>query len=112
MNYNRSYCNFSILRASNLTKHEKICTFHTKNKNKCVTCDRVFYACDELFKHSRTCGKFMCFQCDVPFLSTKALDYHILTRHRHVERKFQRRLSNVQYVRKSIKIGKNCVLID
>ena len=27
----------------------------------------------------------LCFQCDDPFLSAKALDYHILTRHRHVE---------------------------
>ena len=54
-------------------------------KKKCVTCDKVFYSYDELFKHSRTCREFICFQCDVPFLSAKALDYHILTRYTHVE---------------------------
>ena len=74
-----------MLKASNLAKHEKICTFNYKNEKKCVTCDKIFYSYDNLFKHSRTCGKFVCFQCDVPFLSTKAMDYHILTRHRHLE---------------------------
>ena len=73
-----------MIRADILAKHEKICTFNSKNKN-CVTCDKLFYSYDELYKHSRTCGKYMCFQCDVPFLSTKALDYHILTRHRNAE---------------------------
>ena len=29
--------------------------------------------------------KMYMFQCDVSFLSAKAFDYHILTRHRHVE---------------------------
>ena len=74
-----------MLKASNLAKHEKICTFNSKNEKKCVTCDKVFYTYNELFKNSRICGKFICFQCDVPFLSAKALDYHILTRHRHVK---------------------------
>ena len=87
MNYKCSYCNFSMLKPSNLVKHEKICTFNSKNKKKCVRYDEVFYSYDDLFKHSRTCGKYMCFQCDVPFLSTNALDYHILTRHRNSEDK-------------------------
>ena len=52
-----TYCNFSMLRAGNLAKHEKIYTSNTENKKKCVTCDEVFYSYDELFKHSRTCGK-------------------------------------------------------
>ena len=60
-----------MLKASNLAKHEKICTFNTKNEKKCVTCDKVFYSYDEFFKHSRTCGKFMCFQSDVPFYLQK-----------------------------------------
>ena len=74
-----------MLKASNLAKHEKICTFNNKNEKKCVTYDKIFYSYDELFKHSRTCGKFICFQCDVAFLSAKAMDYHILTRHRQAE---------------------------
>ena len=74
-----------MLKASNLAKHEKICKFNYKNEKKCVTCDKIFYSYDKLFKHSRTCGKFVCFQCDVPFLSAKAMDYHILSRHRNVE---------------------------
>ena len=85
MNCKCSYCNYSMIRADILAKHEKICTFNPKNKKTCVTCDKLFYSYDELFKHSRTCGKYMCFQCDVPLLSTKALDYHILTRHRNAE---------------------------
>ena len=34
MNYSCSYCNYSILKASNLAKHAKICTFNSKNEKK------------------------------------------------------------------------------
>ena len=99
-----------MLRANNLAKHEKICTFISKNKKKCVTCDKVFYSYDELSKHSRTCGKYMCFQCDVPFLSTKVLDYHILTRHRNPE--VPKKSYKCAIYKKNVKIEKNCILID
>ena len=110
MNYKCCYCNYSMLRANILAKHEKICTFNSKNKKSCVTRDKLFYSYDELFKHSRTCGKYMCFQCDVPFLSTKALDYHIISRHRNAEVK--KKSYKCAICKKNVKIEKNCILID
>ena len=65
-----------------LNCHMKICAKNKDNLQKCNICDKEFHSSQQLFQHYRNCGKFMCFQCDYPFISTKALNSHSQRCHR------------------------------
>ena len=65
-----------------LNCHKKICAKNKDNLQKCNICEKELYSSQLLFQHYRKCGKFICFQCDYPFISTKALNSHIQLCHR------------------------------
>ena len=74
-------CKFNLSSSECLRLHLQICGQETQ-RFQCHKCDQIFQSNALLFKHLNTCGKFMCFKCDKPFLNVKALDYHIETVHR------------------------------
>ena len=76
------YCECGMLNQYLLNCHMKICAKNKDNLQKCNICDKEFHSSQLLFQHYRNCGKFMCFQCDYPFISTKALNSHIQRHHR------------------------------
>ena len=76
------YCQYGMLNQYLLNCHKKICPKNKDNLQKCNICDKEFSSSQLLFQHYRKCGKFICFQCDYPFISAKALDSHIQRSHR------------------------------
>ena len=48
----------------------------------CTKCDRYFATPKDFTDHLLTCGRFICYQCNVPFIHPKALNYHIEHFHR------------------------------
>ena len=76
------HCQYGMLNQYMLNCHMKICAKNKDNLQKCNICDKEFQSSQLLFQHYRRCGKFMCFQCDYPFISTKALNSHIQHCHR------------------------------
>ena len=70
-----------------LNSHMKICSKNKDNLQKCNICDQEFSSSQLLFHHYRKCGKFLCLQCDFPFITVKALNSHIQRCHRSQEAK-------------------------
>ena len=51
------------------------------NKEICNICAKRFNTIEEMKFHLRKCGKHLCYQCDIPFLTTLALNTHISSYH-------------------------------
>ena len=83
--YQCEYCELFLPNQYLLNSHKKICTKNKDNLLKCNICDQEFYSSQLLFQHYRKCGKFICFQCDYPFISVNALNSHIQRCHRAQE---------------------------
>ena len=64
-----------------LNCHKTICPKNKDNLEKCNICDKEFNSSQLLFQHYIKCGKFLCFQCDYPFISAKALNSYIQHSH-------------------------------
>ena len=77
-------CGNEMYTHKNLSHHLKFCGI-TQPNNVCKLCDEAFYSSDELSTHLLTCGRFICRYCNIPFIHTKALDYHIQSSHRREE---------------------------
>ena len=76
------YCQYGMLNQYLLNCHMKICPKNKDNLEKCNICDKEFHSSQLLLQHYRKCGKFICFQCDYPFITTKALNSRIQRCHR------------------------------
>ena len=74
-------CGNEMYTNKNLIHHLKFCGI-TQPNNICKLCDEAFYSSDELSTHLLTCGRFICRYCNIPFIHTNALDYHIHSSHR------------------------------
>ena len=77
-------CGSEMYNEKNLIHHLKFCGI-TQPNNICKLCDDAFHSSDELSNHLLTCGRFICHYCNIPFIHTKALDYHIQSSHRRKE---------------------------
>ena len=72
-----------MFNEKNLVNHAKICRYYVENKpHQCKLCEKSFYSAEELSSHLIKCGKFICYECAVPFLTSNALNYHINLYHR------------------------------
>ena len=66
-----------------LIHHNRICGYFVEQKShQCKICEKMFYSNNELSLLLIKCGKFICYECSVPFLSPNALNYHIEICHR------------------------------
>ena len=81
------YCKYSTPNQVLLNSHKKTCSKNRDNSQKCDISDQEFNSSQQLFQHHRKCGKFICLQCDYPFISVKALNSHIQRSHRSQEAK-------------------------
>ena len=79
------YCEHGMPNQYLLNSHKKICSKNKDNLQKCNICDKEFNSTQQLFQHYRKCGKFLCLQCDYPFISINALNSHIQRCHRTQE---------------------------
>ena len=70
-----------------LNSHKKTCSKNKDNLQKCNICDQEFSSSQQFFQHYRKCGKLICLQCNLPFISVKALNSHIQRSHRSQEAK-------------------------
>ena len=78
-----SKCHRNLINQRNLDAHQKLCGNDYKSRNNlCNKCDRYFATPKDLAEHLLTCGRFMCYQYNVPFIHPKALNYHIEHFHR------------------------------
>ena len=81
--FESSKCHRNLINQRNLDAHQKLCGNDYKSRNElCNKCDRYFATPKDLAEHLLTCGQFMCYQCNVPFIHPKALNYHIEPFHR------------------------------
>ena len=78
-----SKCHRNLINQRNLDAHKK---YMEVIINQGIIydekCDRYFAMPKDLAEHLFTCGRFMCYQCNVPFIHPKALNYHIEHFHR------------------------------
>ena len=79
------YCEYDMPNQYLLDSHKKICSKNKDNLQRCNICDKEFNSSQQLSQHYRKCGKFLCLQCDYPFISVKALNFHIQRSHRTQE---------------------------
>ena len=79
------HCGHGMPNQFLLNFHKKTCSKNKDNLQKCNICDQEFHSSQQLFQHYRMCGKFICLQCDYPFISVKALNSHIQRSHRTKE---------------------------
>ena len=76
-------CNYQMFNEDNLNHHSKICGYFSDTEShQCKICDKYFYSRGELSSHLIRCGKFICYECSAPFISSNALNYHIEIYHR------------------------------
>ena len=75
-------CGNEMYNQNNLKHHLLFCGI-TQANFVCKLCDDAFYSPDELSTHLLTCSRFICRYCNIPFIHTKALDYHIKNTHRN-----------------------------
>ena len=68
-----------------LNSHKNICPKNKDNLKNCDACDKEFHSHQQLFQHYKKCGKFLCLECDYPFISVGALNSHIQRCHRSQE---------------------------
>ena len=67
-----------MLNKSNQIHHEAICIqSHRRMVEECKVCSQTFNSLQELQFHLKKCGKFICFQCNLPFLTSRSLNAHI-----------------------------------
>ena len=104
------YCQYGMLNQYLLNCHTKICAKNKDNLQKCNICDKEFHSSQLLFQHYRKCGKFICFQCDYPFISTKAPNSHIQRCHR-TQGNAVNKVYKCSIVNTYAKTGRNCTLI-
>ena len=78
-----SMCGSNLLNQKNLLHHQNYCHQLTdKIQEKCRICDRQFDDYQALCLHLQKCGKYICRSCDLPFLTTEALNSHVETFHK------------------------------
>ena len=78
-----SKCHRNLINQRNLDAHQKMCGTDYKSRNNfCGKCDTYLATSKDLTDHLLTCGRFMCYECNVPFIHPKALNYHIEHFHR------------------------------
>ena len=83
MVFKYSYCGWDMLNKSNQIHHEAICIqSHRRMLEQCKVCSQKFNSLQELQFHLKKCGKFICFQCNLPFLTSGSLNAHIEVVHR------------------------------
>ena len=73
-------CGNEMYNEKNLQHHLLFCGI-TQPNFVCKLCDDAFYSPDELSSHLLICSRFICRYCNIPFIHTKALDYHIKNTH-------------------------------
>ena len=89
-----SICHKNFFNSLNLNIQIKNC-----NKTEslfCSKCDRIFSDQLSYYKHSIFCGKFICQICQIPFLTSHALDYHTFQTHNTPSRSY--RCSKCTYI--------------
>ena len=75
-----------MITNSNLQHHQRICLHSDRRSQEiCKICAKKFNTSEELKFHLKKCGKYQCFKCDIPFLTTVALNSHIHLNHHHSE---------------------------
>ena len=83
-------CQCDLITSKNLGYHKQFCgksqfrrkSFSTSTFTEiCNKCDEKFQSFNELIKHLSTCGKFLCYQCKIPFLSISGLQSHLESVH-------------------------------
>ena len=78
-----SFCGSNLLNQKNLLHHQKYChQLKDKIQEKCRICDQQFDDYQILCLHLQKCGKYICWKCDLPFLTTEALNSHLETFHK------------------------------
>ena len=83
MRHTCRYCGWDMITKSNLEYHQRICLLSGRNNQDiCNICAKSFNTNKEIKFHLRKCGKYLCYQCDIPFLTTSALNTHISSYHR------------------------------
>ena len=71
-------CHRNLFNQNNLEPHKKICGYDYKSRNNfCDKCDKYFATPNALSDHLLTCGHFICYESNIPFIHPKALNYHI-----------------------------------
>ena len=74
-------CNRNFFNDLNLKYHLKYCQkFHDKSYY-CLHCEQTWSTSNAYNTHFKFCGKFICKLCNIPFLTSRALDYHIANKH-------------------------------
>ena len=72
--YNCYVCHKNFFNSLNLNIHSKSCS---KSKSFfCSKCNKVFYDQSSYNNHYIFCGKCICHICQIPFLTSHALDHH------------------------------------
>ena len=78
MAFKCSFYGWDMLNKSNQIHHEAICIqSHRRMVEECKVCSQTFNSLQELQFHLKKCGKFICFQCNLPFLTSRSLNAHI-----------------------------------
>ena len=81
--YRCCYCGWDMITNSNLQHHQRVCLLSDRRSQEiCKICAKKFNTSEEL-RFLRKCGKYQCFNCDIPFLTTVALNSHIHLNHRN-----------------------------
>ena len=73
-------CNKNFLNPLNLEYHSRTCKLSNNFKNKVffwLKCENAWDNETSYFNHFKFCCKYLCFECNIPFLTVKALNYHI-----------------------------------
>ena len=81
------HCEHGMPNQFLLNSHKKTCSKNKDNLQKCNICDQDFHSSQQLVQHYWKCGKFICLQCDYPFITVKALNSHNQHSHRSQEAK-------------------------
>ena len=80
-------CNKNVFNGLNFKYHLKYCSRFSKNFY-CTKCEQTWTSEQAYTHHFLFCGKFTCRTCNIPFLTSKSLDYHIQHAHKSVEKKY------------------------
>ena len=60
-------CHRNLINQKHLEAHQKLCGYNYESRdNLCNKCDKYFATSKALADHLITCGRFMCYQCNVP----------------------------------------------
>ena len=78
-----------MINRRNLIYHQRICASSAVShisRDNCRICEKEFNTPEELIFHLRTCGKYYCYKCRIPFLTAESLNYHYKKSSNHSQR--------------------------